>query len=133
MAERRIEFDRSPAPDRPGIESKSIRETPDSSDGKRILIDRVWPEGVSREEARLSECRPDWAPSWSLYTWYGFRPDRFEEFVERYRQELFNRGKRAQLAALAAESRERRVTLVHADPDEDGSSATALVRIIRSI
>jgi uncharacterized protein YeaO (DUF488 family) len=67
---------------------KRVYEEPEKSDGERILVDRIWPRGPSKEKARLSEWRKDLAPSGELRKWFGHDPERWEEFVRRYRAKL---------------------------------------------
>lgn len=67
---------------------KRIYDAPEATDGYRILVDRLWPRGVSKERAALDLWLKDIAPSPDLRTWFGHKPDRFDEFIERYRLEL---------------------------------------------
>lgn len=67
---------------------KRIYESPNSSDGKRILVDRLWPRGVSKEDAALDEWMKDVAPSPDLRVWFGHDPAKFKEFSDRYKSEL---------------------------------------------
>lgn len=70
------------------VHIKRIYETPSTSDGYRVLIDRIWPRGVSKEEAKLDEWLKDIAPSTELREWYGHEAALFTEFKERYSKEL---------------------------------------------
>ena len=70
------------------VQTKRVYEPADSADGYRVLIDHVWPRGVSRERAQLDEWAREWAPSDELRTWFDHVPERFEEFRARYRREL---------------------------------------------
>jgi uncharacterized protein YeaO (DUF488 family) len=72
---------------------KRVYEDPETSDGERILVDRIWPRGISKDKARLSNWRKDLAPSNDLREWFGHEPDRWEEFKERYRAELEERAR----------------------------------------
>lgn len=67
---------------------KRIYDIPSKSDGYRILVDRLWPRGVSKEVAQLDEWDKDVAPSSDLRIWFGHKPERFEEFAIKYREEL---------------------------------------------
>ena len=67
---------------------KRIYEDVEDDDGYRVLVDRLWPRGVSKERAELDEWCTDVAPSTELRTWFGHRPERFDEFAARYRVEL---------------------------------------------
>ena len=70
------------------IKIKRIYEDANSGDGYRILIDRLWPRGVSKEEAKLDEWNKHLAPSTELRKWFDDTPERFEEFKKRYLEEL---------------------------------------------
>ena len=70
---------------------KHVYREPSSRDGVRILVDRVWPRGISKERARVVEWRKDLAPTTTLRTWFGHEPARWIEFSRRYRAELLMR------------------------------------------
>lgn len=70
------------------LQIKRIYEPAQESDGVRILVDRLWPRGISKERARLDEWEKDLAPSGELRRWFGHKPENFEKFSERYRAEL---------------------------------------------
>ena len=76
----------------PEFHLKRIYEDPEPSDGLRVLVDRLWPRGISKERAALDEWNKDLPPSPQLRTWFGHRPERFEEFAHSYRQELADSG-----------------------------------------
>src|SRR4051812_31965638 len=86
-----------------------------SSDGHRVLIDRLWPRGVSRRQVRLDAWQRELAPSPELRQWFGHQPSRFEEFRRRYIDEL--RQQRPRLTELRRRGREGTVTLVYAAHD----------------
>lgn len=71
-----------------GIEIKRIYEPASNGDGQRILVDRLWPRGVTKQEARLDAWMKDAAPSPQLRTWFGHSDERFDAFAQRYRLEL---------------------------------------------
>ena len=70
------------------IRIKRIYDDASADDGYRVLVDRLWPRGISREQARLDAWIKDVAPSPGLRTWWNHDPDRLEEFTSRYRAEL---------------------------------------------
>lgn len=70
------------------LQIKRIYEAPQDSDGVRILIDRLWPRGVSKERARLDEWGKDLAPSADLRKWFGHKAENFDTFSKKYREEL---------------------------------------------
>jgi uncharacterized protein YeaO (DUF488 family) len=111
------------------IRLKRAYEPADAADGYRVLIDRLWPRGVSRERARLDEWEKALAPSAELRQWFGHEPDRFDEFRRRYIDEL--RGERDRLATLRRRAREGTLTLVYAAHDSEHNDAVVLREVIR--
>src|SRR3954469_5248426 len=99
------------------------------TDGYRVLVDRLWPRGVSRERARLDAWEKDLAPSPKLRQWFGHAPERFDEFRRRYVDEL--RGRRRELAALRRRAREGTLTLVYSAHDREHNDAVVLAEILR--
>ena len=94
------------------IKIKRVYEQPDKDDGRRILVDRIWPRGISKDKARLSDWRKDLAPSNELRKWFGHDPECWAEFKERYRAELEEAGKMGDLHDIAERAREENVTLL---------------------
>ncbi|MDQ2894109.1 MAG: DUF488 family protein [Actinomycetota bacterium] len=108
---------------------KRIYDPADSGDGYRVLIDHVWPRGVTRERAQLDECARELAPSDQLRTWFDHVPERFEEFGARYRDELTDDFERVdKLRHLA---RERPVTILYAARDREHNNAVVLAELVR--
>ena len=108
------------------ISCRRIYEATSPWDGRRVLVDRIWPRGMRRQDARLDEWLRDVAPSTDLRTWYGHEPDCFAEFRRRYRAELRDAEHReaaGQLRDLAAHGK---VTLLTATRDLDHSQAAVL-------
>lgn len=93
---------------------KRIYEAPSPDDGMRILVDRLWPRGVSRESAALSDWMKDIAPSPDLRRWFGHLPERFEAFSAKYRDELATAPEKVQAEKkLLALARRGTVTLLY--------------------
>ena len=113
------------------IRTKRVYDAPSSEDGRRILVDRLWPRGLTREAARLDEWRRDLAPSPELRVWFGHDPAKFDRFRRRYREEL--RPQRATLTSLAAESRAGTVTLVYGARDGRHCNAAVLQELLEEI
>ena len=111
------------------LQIKRIYDDPSTDDGTRILIDRLWPRGVSREKARVDKWDKDLAPSDQLRKWFGPKSDRFDEFARRYRAELQSQSRR--LSELRALARESRVTLLYAAKDSDHNNAVVLTEALR--
>jgi len=97
---------------------------PDESDGTRILVDRLWPRGLSRSEVAIDEWMKDIAPSPDLRKWFGHEPARFAEFVDRYRRELD--GNPEPVERLCTLLRDQDVTLVYGARDEHINQARVL-------
>jgi uncharacterized protein YeaO (DUF488 family) len=110
-----------------------IYDEPTAADGRRILVDRLWPRGVSKERAQLDDWCKEVAPSDDLRRWYGHVPERFEEFSVRYRAELEQGAQAEALAGIAAEARTGTVTLLTATKEPDISQAAVLKRAIEHL
>jgi len=103
---------------------KRIYEPPASSDGYRVLVERLWPRGVSKEAAKLDDWLKEIAPSPELRRWYGHVPVRWPEFQRRYRAELGDKSKLVD--SLIARLDAGDVTLLFAAKDEARNSAVLL-------
>jgi uncharacterized protein YeaO (DUF488 family) len=112
------------------VRLKRVYEPAKRADGYRVLVDRIWPRGLSREDARIDEWARDVAPSDSLRRWYGHDPRRFEEFRSRYVRELVAR--RPMLSDPRRRARDGRLTLVFAARDVEHSNAEVLASVLRS-
>jgi uncharacterized protein YeaO (DUF488 family) len=95
-------------------------------DGYRVLVDRLWPRGISKQDAALDEWAKDLAPGTDLRRWYGHAPDRFEEFARRYRDELERDPAPAALARLRGLARQQTLVLLTATRDVERSGARVL-------
>lgn len=112
------------------IATKRAYEPSAPSDGYRVLIDRLWPRGVSKADARLDDWAKDVAPSRELREWYGHDPDKWPEFQKRYRKELKEPAAQAVLDDLVRRARRGRVTLVYASHAADISDVVVLKRLL---
>jgi uncharacterized protein YeaO (DUF488 family) len=106
------------------IKLKRAYKTPDKQDGLRILVERLWPRGVSKSRAAIDLWLKDLAPSAALRQWYGHVPEKWKEFRKRYWSEL--KQQRDLLALLKHRATEGTVTFVYAASDEERNSAVAL-------
>jgi uncharacterized protein YeaO (DUF488 family) len=107
---------------------KRAYEPAAGSDGRRILIDRLWPRGVSKRRAAIDEWMKEIAPSSQLRRWFGHDPERWPEFQRRYKRELRGRGELLRrIASLAARGR---VTLVYGARDEAHNDAVVLAAAV---
>jgi uncharacterized protein YeaO (DUF488 family) len=111
------------------IRCKRVYEAPAPDDGYRVLIDRMWPRGISRERAAIDEWARDLAPSDELRRWYGHVPARFDEFARRYRAELAEHA--GELRVLRRRARSGPLTIVFAARDSEHSNAAVLAAVLR--
>ena len=106
------------------IKIKRVYEQPDKDDGRRILVDRLWPRGLTKEKASVDLWLKDIAPSTELRKWFEHDPGKWEEFKKRYLDEL--KGKSEQIQLLKQEMEKGTVTLVYGAKDEEHNEALAL-------
>lgn len=106
------------------IKIKRVYEPPARGDGQRVLVDRVWPRGVSRDEAKLDDWLKDVAPSTDLRKWFGHDPAKWSEFRRRYRAELGRRDDA--LRPLLERAHHGTLTLLFGARDETHNQAVVL-------
>jgi uncharacterized protein YeaO (DUF488 family) len=112
------------------IRVRRVYDAPSPADGARVLVDRVWPRGLRKDAAHLTEWAKDAAPSTELRQWYGHDPAKFNEFRRRYLDELSGRVQRAELGKLRGLAATRPVTLLTATRDVDISQAAVLAQVL---
>jgi uncharacterized protein YeaO (DUF488 family) len=110
------------------IKLKRAYDKPSRSDGVRILVDRLWPRGLTKERAAVDLWLKDIAPSAELRKWFGHDPEKWKEFQSRYRKEL--RANKDALRLLKEQAADRTVTLVYAARDEQHNEAVILKRVV---
>jgi uncharacterized protein YeaO (DUF488 family) len=111
------------------FKAKRIYEEPDKEDGYRILVDRLWPRGVSKERAKLDDWIKEIAPSNELRKWYGHELDKWPEFKVKYLKEL--REKKDLLKQLKIMAKfHKKVTLLYSAKDEDHNNAVVLEKLL---
>lgn len=113
------------------IQIKRVYEEPARSDGYRILVDRLWPRGLTKERAQLDEWNKSLAPSQELRTWFGHRSDRLELFAQRYRVEL--QQQEAELQRLREMAVNHVVTLLYAAKSTEINHARVLLEVITEV
>jgi uncharacterized protein YeaO (DUF488 family) len=106
------------------IELKRAYEPPAPGDGRRVLVDRIWPRGVARDDLRLEAWLKELAPSPGLRKWFGHDPSKWREFKERYARELDQHPEA--LAQLLEMAKAGRITLVFGAKDTEHNNAVAL-------
>jgi uncharacterized protein YeaO (DUF488 family) len=106
------------------IELKRAYDPPARSDGRRVLVDRVWPRGIAKDELKIDAWLKDLAPSTKLRKWFAHDTTRWQEFKQRYFDELAAQAE--SVDALVAQASAGRVTLVFAASDREHNNAVAL-------
>jgi uncharacterized protein YeaO (DUF488 family) len=114
------------------VRVRRIYQEPERNDGTRVLVDRIWPRGLTKARAAIDEWCKDIAPSPDLRKWYSHDPDRFKEFGRRYRAELKDPRRAAELAHLRELALDRQLTLLTATKDPEISEAAVLAGLIQS-
>ena len=115
----------------PGVQVRRVYESRRTTDGARVLVDRIWPRGLTKLKADLDEWCKEVAPSTELRKWYRHDPDRFEEFSRRYQVELAVPERADALAHLRDLSRHRALTLLTATKQPQISEAAVLAELLK--
>lgn len=115
----------------PEVQVRRVYEAPSRQDGARVLVDRIWPRGLSKEKAALDEWCKGVAPSTELRKWYAHDPERFAEFGRRYRAELKDPDRADALAHLRDLAKKRKLTLLTATKQADISEAVVLADLLK--
>jgi len=109
------------------VRAKRIYESAEARDGARVLVDRIWPRGISKERAALDAWCPEVAPSTELRKWFGHDARRWDAFQRRYEAELAGNER---FDALVEDARERTVTLLYSARDTEHNQAVALAGFV---
>ncbi len=110
------------------IQLKRVYEKPARTDGLRVLVERLWPRGISKERAAVDLWLKEVAPSAELRQWFAHDPAKWPDFQRRYRAEL--RDNKEAVRPLRQKARQGTVTLVYAARDEEHNGALALKRFL---
>lgn len=113
------------------IQTKRIYEKPSKNDGYRLLVDRIWPRGVSKEAAKLDGWNKEIAPSPELRKWFGHKKERFDEFKKRYKKELEKQCDA--LKEITKIPKEKNLTLLYSTKDEKMNQAVVLKEVLKKI
>jgi uncharacterized protein YeaO (DUF488 family) len=113
------------------IKLKRVYERAEPSDGFRVLADRLWPRGISKEEAHVDEWLKDIAPSTELRKWFGHDPEKWPVFQRRYRAELT--AKTGSLENLLADAAGRDITLIYASREQKYNNVTVLKEVLKEL
>ena len=112
------------------IRVRRVYDTPSPDDGFRVLVDRVWPRGLSKQDAHLDEWAKDVVPSAELRVWYRHDPARFDEFRQRYAAELAEPGKLEAVSRLRTRAESGPLTLLTATRELNLSQAAILAELL---
>ncbi len=111
------------------IRIKRVYEPVAKDDGYRILVDRLWPRGIKKEDAHIDKWLKDIAPSNELRKWFNHEPEKWKEFVTKYHKEI---NSSAALAELHADIRDHKaITLLYAAKNEEYNQAVALIKLLQ--
>jgi uncharacterized protein YeaO (DUF488 family) len=113
------------------VRLRRVYEDPDPSDGRRVLVDRLWPRGLAKDKAAIDEWLKTVAPSAELRHWYGHQPEKFPAFRQRYQHELRGAEQSGALDHLRQLARHGPVTLLTATRDIEHSQAAVLAELLR--
>lgn len=116
---------------KPVINIKRVYDPVSPQDGRRILVDRLWPRGIEKEKAGIDEWLKDIAPSNELRKWFSHDPSKWQEFRDRYRKEL--KGKSELLERLRAETKKGCVTLLYSARDAEHNNARVLKEAVERL
>lgn len=108
---------------------KRVYEKPDEGDGIRVLVDRLWPRGLKKEESKIDHWMKEIAPSDTLRKWFAHKEEHWQEFKSRYMKEL--KDKNELLKQLIDLGKKEKVTLLYAAKDEERNNAQALWEVLK--
>lgn len=109
---------------------KRVYEKPDEGDGIRVLVDRLWPRGLKKEEAKIDHWMKEIAPSGNLRKWFAHKEEHWQEFKSRYMKEL--KDKDELLKQLIDLGKNKKVTLLYAAKDEERNNAQVLLEVLKN-
>ena len=113
------------------VRVKRVYDLPAKADGYRVLVDRLWPRGLKKSEARINEWLREIAPSTTLRKWFKHDPGRWKEFKKKYSAELDDH--REQVEKLVREARKRNVTLLFSAKETEHNNAVALKEYVEQL
>ncbi|PSL42666.1 uncharacterized protein YeaO (DUF488 family) [Chitinophaga niastensis] len=111
------------------IQIKRVYENYEEGDGYRVLVDRLWPRGISKATARIDEWAKEIAPSNELRQWFNHEPEKFSAFRTKYKHEL--QDKKDWLDAIRKKTQHQRVTLLYGAKDKEHNQAQVLLELLK--
>jgi uncharacterized protein YeaO (DUF488 family) len=115
------------------LKVKRVYDKKESGDGRRILVDRLWPRGIAKEEAGIDEWVKELAPGTGLRKWFNHEPAKWQEFKSRYTEELAAPEKVGRLMNIAKNARHNTITLVYGAKDTEHNNARVLEELINGM
>lgn len=115
------------------VQIKRAYDPSDSNDGYRVLVDRLWPRGIAKEDLKFDEWNKDLAPSPALRTWFGHKVENWERFNDSYRAELHTPEQKQRMQDLISAAKGRPITLVYGAKDVKHNHAVILASEINSL
>lgn len=113
------------------VQIKRVYETPEASDGLRVLVDRLWPRGLSKASFPHDLWCKDLAPSTGLRTWFGHKPERWDQFRRDYTAELQSEPAQAMIGGILAQAGDGMITLLYGARDTEHNQAVVLAETLR--
>lgn len=117
---------------KPSVQIKRAYDEPGPEDGLRVLIDRLWPRGISKENLKHDLWLKDLAPSTELRQWFGHKPERWDEFRQKYTDELKSEQSRGYIDKIFSAAGGRGITLVYGAHDTEHNQAVVLADFMRN-
>ncbi len=114
------------------VSIKRAYDKPSNEDGIRVLVDGLWPRGVTRADLKIEKWEKAIAPSKALRTWYGHDPEKWPEFRNRYREELGQLPRKEALEQLICLAGQAKLTLIFGARDAEHSNAAVIAEVIRA-
>jgi len=111
------------------VRIRRVYEPPSPDDGQRVLVDRVWPRGISKDKLKDTTWLKEVAPSTELRRWFAHDPEKWDEFRQRYREELTHKGDL--IGLLKRKAKAGTITLVYAARDEEHNGALVLQQFLQ--
>ncbi len=115
------------------VDIRRVYDAPEGDEGLRVLVDRLWPRGVRKDELQYDLWEKDIAPTPALRKWFGHSPERWEEFHDKYRKELAQPQVQQRLKAIVKEAGKRKITLLYGARDPDHNHALILAQTLRKL
>ena len=116
------------------IKTKRVYDEVEKDDGIRVLVDRLWPRGIKKEEVKIDLWLKEVAPSIELRKWFSHEPSRWKEFCKRYKEELrMDEEKKIALSVLTKIATRKKLTLIYSAKDKEHNNAVVLKKLLENL